>query len=174
MKITKYKYVKTKQEDFEIVLPEEPFAWQGHNYRVLHVVVPQFTSWLVEHEKKEKEELYSYEIIRICPNEKLIEHTTLSVSANTLEDLLMKEDMKGLGREDHLRLEVLNYIIRWLGEDKVTVETYARSSGVSYEIFKDPITDDGTKKSKKGFLRVDYDEDHEIVCYDQQTKDKIK
>ena len=54
MKITKYKYVKTKQEDFEIVLPEEPFAWQGHNYRVLHIVVPQFTTWLVEREKKKK------------------------------------------------------------------------------------------------------------------------
>jgi nicotinamide phosphoribosyltransferase len=48
------------------------------------------------------------------------------------------------------------------------------------EIFKDPITDDGTKKSKKGLLQVNYQGcngscgicDHScepIVCYDQQT-----
>jgi nicotinamide phosphoribosyltransferase len=38
------------------------------------------------------------------------------------------------------------------------------------EIFKDPITDDGTKKSKKGLLKVDYDEYGIITCYDQQSK----
>lgn len=48
------------------------------------------------------------------------------------------------------------------------------------EIFKDPITDDGTKKSKKGLLRVGYDWDDtikkagddkipNIICLDQQT-----
>lgn len=42
------------------------------------------------------------------------------------------------------------------------------------EIFKDPITDDGTKKSKKGLLRVDYDwesdmEQSAIIVKDQQT-----
>lgn len=36
------------------------------------------------------------------------------------------------------------------------------------EIFKDPITDDGTKKSKKGLLRI-YNNGVELVCLDQQT-----
>jgi nicotinamide phosphoribosyltransferase len=36
------------------------------------------------------------------------------------------------------------------------------------EIYKDPITDDGTKKSKRGLLRVDM-EDGKIVCYESQT-----
>ncbi len=40
------------------------------------------------------------------------------------------------------------------------------------EIFKDPITDDGTKKSKKGLLRVDYNEEGQLVCYDQQTDEQ--
>ena len=35
------------------------------------------------------------------------------------------------------------------------------------EIFKDPITDDGTKKSKKGLLRVVQHEKLEVI--DQQT-----
>ncbi len=42
----------------------------------------------------------------------------------------------------------------------------------SREIFKDPITSDGEKKSKKGLLRVDYNEEGVITCYDQQTKEQ--
>lgn len=37
------------------------------------------------------------------------------------------------------------------------------------EIFKDPITDDGTKKSKKGLLSVKRNEKGELTVYDQQT-----
>lgn len=39
----------------------------------------------------------------------------------------------------------------------------------SFDIYKDPITDDGTKKSIKGLVRVDYDENGEIVLFPQQT-----
>lgn len=42
------------------------------------------------------------------------------------------------------------------------------------EIFKDPVTDDGTKKSKKGLLRVEKpmlaeDQHKGLQVYDQQT-----
>jgi nicotinamide phosphoribosyltransferase len=37
------------------------------------------------------------------------------------------------------------------------------------EIYKDPVTDDGTKKSKKGLLRVYQDDTGKIVVADQQT-----
>lgn len=40
-------------------------------------------------------------------------------------------------------------------------------NGESREIFKDPKTDSGTKKSARGFLRVDL-EGHEYVLHDQQ------
>lgn len=30
----------------------------------------------------------------------------------------------------------------------------------------------GTKKSKKGLLRVDYDENNNIVCYEEQTPEQ--
>lgn len=42
------------------------------------------------------------------------------------------------------------------------------------EIFKDPITDDGTKRSKKGLLKVTYDDNMNIVCADQQTWEQEK
>jgi nicotinamide phosphoribosyltransferase len=35
--------------------------------------------------------------------------------------------------------------------------TYIEVNGVGQEIFKDPITDDGVKKSAKGLLRVNKD-----------------
>lgn len=42
----------------------------------------------------------------------------------------------------------------------------------SREIFKDPITDDGTKKSKKGLLRVDMGSDGKLFCTDQCSKEQ--
>lgn len=49
----------------------------------------------------------------------------------------------------------------------------------SREIFKDPITDDGTKKSKKGLLNIQYvdpgnGDDFHLHCYDQQTWEQEK
>lgn len=46
--------------------------------------------------------------------------------------------------------------------------TYGVVDGNPREIFKDPKTDDGTKKSAKGLLRVEF-EDGNFVLYDQQT-----
>lgn len=40
------------------------------------------------------------------------------------------------------------------------------------EIFKDPITDSGEKKSTKGLIRVDYNEQGKVTLYDQQTKEQ--
>lgn len=44
-------------------------------------------------------------------------------------------------------------------------------NGELREIFKDPATDNGTKKSAKGLLRVEY-EDGDYVLYDQQTPEQ--
>lgn len=42
------------------------------------------------------------------------------------------------------------------------------------EIFKDPITDDGTKKSARGLLKVDHNEKGEITLYDQVSEEEEK
>ena len=44
--------------------------------------------------------------------------------------------------------------------------TYVEVEGKGREIFKDPITDDGTKKSAKGLLCVDKDAKGEYVLWD--------
>lgn len=51
--------------------------------------------------------------------------------------------------------------------------TYAVVNGEARELFKDPITDSGTKKSAKGLLRVEYENDT-FVLYDQQTPEQEK
>jgi len=46
--------------------------------------------------------------------------------------------------------------------------TWCQVNGVGYDIFKDPVTDDGTKKSAKGLIRVEKDiVDGNYVCVDQ-------
>lgn len=51
-------------------------------------------------------------------------------------------------------------------EDDLTSEFTHRKS---YNIYKDPITDDGTKKSLKGLLCVKEDENGDLVCLTEQT-----
>ena len=49
--------------------------------------------------------------------------------------------------------------------------TYVEVNGEGREIFKDPITDDGTKKSATGLLKVTK-EDGTLVLHDKQTSDE--
>lgn len=51
--------------------------------------------------------------------------------------------------------------------------THAVVDGEGIDIYKDPKTDNGTKKSAKGLLRVEY-EDGKFVLYDQQTPEQEK
>jgi len=49
--------------------------------------------------------------------------------------------------------------------------TYGEVEGKEYNIFKDPKTDSGTKKSAKGLLRVEKEND-KYVLYENQTKEQ--
>lgn len=49
--------------------------------------------------------------------------------------------------------------------------TYCEINGVGQELFKDPVTDSGVKKSAKGLLRVEKEGDT-FVLYDQQTPEQ--
>lgn len=49
---------------------------------------------------------------------------------------------------------------------------YAEVGDESVEIYKDPATDDGTKKSAKGLLRVEKEGD-DFVLYEQQTREEF-
>ena len=51
--------------------------------------------------------------------------------------------------------------------------TWGQVAGEGRDIFKDPITDSGLKKSAKGLLRVEKEGD-DYVLYDQQTPEQEK
>ena len=51
--------------------------------------------------------------------------------------------------------------------------TWAQVNGEGYDLFKDPKTDNGTKKSAKGLLRV-AQEAGGYVLYDQQTVEESR
>lgn len=50
--------------------------------------------------------------------------------------------------------------------------TYGEINGKPVEIFKDPITDNGLKKSAKGLLCVSYDDNMKIILLDECTKEQ--
>ncbi len=54
---------------------------------------------------------------------------------------------------------------------------FTTDDGKSYPIYKDPITDDGTKKSLKGYQKVDYDHNGEIIvisdCSEEEEKEGL-
>lgn len=49
--------------------------------------------------------------------------------------------------------------------------TFGTVNGVDRELFKDPKTDNGVKKSAKGLVRVEQEGDH-FVLYDQQSREE--
>ena len=49
--------------------------------------------------------------------------------------------------------------------------THAVVNGESFNLFKDPVTDNGVKKSAKGLLRVEKEGDS-FVLYDEQTPEQ--
>jgi len=52
--------------------------------------------------------------------------------------------------------------------------TWAQIKGQAKELFKDPKTDKGTKKSAKGLLTVTVDNDNNFVLHDQRTPEEEK
>lgn len=69
-----------------------------------------------------------------------------------------------------------SYTSQYLSRDSAgfaVKATAAKVDGQWYELSKDPKTDDGTKKSAKGLLRVEC-ENGKFVVYDQQTPEQEK
>ena len=109
--IHKYEYVKTLKEDIKITIPEEPFAYVYCRDYIL--VVPT----------KYKGELYSLEIIRVeLDFSANIQKATMLVDKSNIEHLLL--DIKNRPTEEKLKIEVLDYIMRWFGNDSVPIEKF--------------------------------------------------
>lgn len=99
-----------------------------------------------------------------------------SITLERAEEICKRLELKGFA-STNIVLGIGSYTYQYNTRDTfgfAMKATYGEVDGVGREIFKDPITDDGTKKSKKGLLQVNMDDDLNIICLDQQTWEEEK
>lgn len=93
-----------------------------------------------------------------------------SITPQRAEDILRRLRDKGFA-SDNIVLGIGSYTYQYLTRDTLGFAmkaTYGVVNGKPVDIFKNPITDSGTKKSAKGLLRVEYTNGN-YVLHDQQS-----
>ena len=96
-----------------------------------------------------------------------------SITQQRAFDILTQLKNKGFA-SNNVVFGIGSYTMNLLSRDCLGMAikaTWAQVDGVGYDIYKDPITDDGMKKSAKGLLRVDKI-DGEFVLKDQCTAEE--
>lgn len=93
-----------------------------------------------------------------------------SITLERAKEIFVRLEEKGYA-STNVVFGIGSFTCQYLTRDSIGFAVKATASVVNGELFelsKDPITDDGTKKSAKGLLRVEL-ENGEYVLYDQQT-----
>jgi nicotinamide phosphoribosyltransferase len=95
-----------------------------------------------------------------------------SITLRRAEQILEGLRLKGFA-SDNIVLGIGSFTYQCTTRDsfgQAVKATWGVVAGEGRELFKDPKTDDGTKKSLKGLIRVEYDTKQEkFIAYDQQT-----
>jgi len=92
-----------------------------------------------------------------------------SITLERAEQICYRLKSKGFA-STNIVLGVGSYSMGYATRDNqggAVKSTYVEVNGEAREIFKDPITDDGTKKSAKGLLRVNMNGDYSLYLKDQ-------
>jgi nicotinamide phosphoribosyltransferase len=92
-----------------------------------------------------------------------------SITLERAEQICERLKAKGFA-STNIVLGVGSYSMGYATRDQqggAVKSTAVEINGELIEIFKDPVTDDGTKKSAKGLLGVYYDDFNELTLYDQ-------
>lgn len=98
-----------------------------------------------------------------------------SITLERAEQILQRLADKGFSA-GNIVFGIGSYTYQYITRDTFGMAvkaTYGIVNGVGRELFKDPVTDSGVKKSAKGLLRVEKEGDN-FVLYDQQTVDQEK
>lgn len=93
-----------------------------------------------------------------------------SITLERAKNILQRLEAKGFA-STNVVFGVGSFTCQYLSRDSLGIAVKATAAVVNgelYELSKDPKTDDGTKKSAKGLLRVEKEGDN-FVLYDQQT-----
>ncbi len=98
-----------------------------------------------------------------------------SITLDIAQEILRRLKEKGFS-SGNVVLGIGSYTYQYVTRDTFGLAvkaTYGVVNGVPREIFKDPKTDSGMKKSARGLLRVEM-EDGNFVLYDRQTPEQEK
>lgn len=98
-----------------------------------------------------------------------------SITLEYAEEIFKRLENKGFA-STNVVFGVGSFTSQYLTRDSAGMAmkaTWAKIDGKGYDLFKDPKTDSGTKRSAKGLLRVEK-EGNDYVLYDQQTEEQEK
>lgn len=93
-----------------------------------------------------------------------------SITPSVALDVFERLEAKGFA-STNIVFGIGSYTMQYVTRDSLGMAvkaTYTEVDGKGYELFKDPVTDSGMKKSAKGLLRVEKEGDN-FVLYDQQS-----
>lgn len=96
-----------------------------------------------------------------------------AITLDRQKEIIKRLEAKGFCASN-LVLGIGSYTYQYITRDTFGMamkSTYDEINGQGCEIYKDPVTDSGTKKSAKGLLMV-YEKDGEIYLKDQCTKEE--
>jgi nicotinamide phosphoribosyltransferase len=97
-----------------------------------------------------------------------------SITLGRARDIMLRLVEKGFA-SSNVVLGIGSYTYNYLSRDVFSwalKAIYAEVDGEAIDIYKDPATDDGTKKSAKGLLRVEK-EGEDFVLYEQQGTEEF-
>jgi nicotinamide phosphoribosyltransferase len=97
-----------------------------------------------------------------------------SITLARAQAILAGLEAKGFAT-GNIVLGVGSYTYQYLTRDSfgfAMKATWGQVNGEARDIFKDPVTDSGEKKSAKGLLRIERDAEHGFVLFDQQTPEQ--
>jgi nicotinamide phosphoribosyltransferase len=98
-----------------------------------------------------------------------------SITLQRAQDILEQLAEKGFA-SDNIVFGIGSFTFQYQTRDTLGFAmkaTYAEVDGVGSSLFKDPVTDSGTKKSAQGLLRVEKEGD-DFVLYQNQTEEQEK
>ena len=99
-----------------------------------------------------------------------------SITPAVALDVFKRLEAKGFA-STNIVFGVGSYTMQYVTRDSLGMAvkaTYAEVGGKGYELFKDPITDSGMKKSAKGLLKVTKDEQGNFILHDQVSWEEEK
>lgn len=96
-----------------------------------------------------------------------------SITLQRCQDILARLESKGFASSNTV-FGVGSFSYQYLSRDSfgfAMKATWGQVNGEARELFKDPVTDNGTKRSARGLLRVEQDGE-DFVLYERQTREQ--